>query len=348
MRTAILGFLQSGKTSLFKALCGPQVHAEAYGAHVGVARVPDARLDALAGIYKPKKTTYVALEFVDAPAVLNEPEKDAAVFGQVRGAEAFALVVRLFGDDVNPARDIEQLETEVLLVDLDTVTKRLQKLAHDLKKSKTPELEHEHAILEKARAALAANTPLRAAAMSLDEQRALRGFMLLSAKPLLVVLNVGDEAAPQLEEIPQRYQLDRFRQQPATAVTEICGKIESELAELDPAEAAEFLVSYGLKESARDRVLHTLCNLLGFITFFTVSEPECRAWAAPQGSVAIEAAGMVHSDFARRFIKAEVVPWKELVDAGGLAAAREKGRVRLEGKDYRVNDGDVLYIRHTA
>ncbi len=348
MRTAILGFPQSGKTALFKALCGPQVHAEAYGAHVGVARVPDSRLDALAHIFQPKKTSYVSLEFVDAPAVLNEPEKDAGLFGQVRGVEAFAHVVRVFGDDVNPARDIEQLETEFLVVDLDTVAKRLEKVTRDLKKSKTAELEHEHMILEKARAVLAANTPLRAAALSAEEQRALRGFMLLSGKPLLVVLNVGDDDAPELDEVPHRYNLDAFRGQAGVAVTEICGKIESELAELDAADAAEFLVSYGLKESARDRVLHTLYGLLGFITFFTVGESECRAWAAAPGTVAVDAAGMVHSDFARRFIKAEVVPWQELVESNGLAAAREKGRVRLEGKEYRVHDGDVLYIRHTA
>ena len=348
MRTAILGWPQVGKSSLFKMLCGPQAHPEAYGIHVGVARVPDSRLDALAALYKPQKTTYAALEFLDAPPLLNEPEKDAAVLGQVRGAEVFAHVVPLFGDDVDPGRDVARLETEFLLVDLDTVAKRMEKVERDLKKLKTPELEHEHAILEKARAALAASAPLRAATLSAEEKKALHGFMLLSSKPLLVVLNVGDDDAPALEEIPHKYNLDAARQQPGVAVTEICGKIESELAELEPAEAAEFLVSYGLKESARDRVLHTLHGLLGFITFFTVGEAECRAWAAPAGVVAVDAAGMVHSDFARRFIKAEVVQWKELVECGGLAAAREKGKVRLEGKEYRVHDGDVLYIRHTA
>ena len=176
----------------------------------------------------------------------------------------------------------------------------------------------------------------------------LRGFMLLSAKPLLVVLNAADEEAPTLERLPEKFALRELAHRPAVALTEVCGKIESELAELAPEEAAEFLLSYGLMESARDRVLHTLCSLLHLITFFTVSEPECRAWLAPQGAVAVEAAGMVHSDFAQRFIKAEVVPWKELAAAGGLAAAREQGQVRLEGKDYRVADGDVLYIRHTA
>ncbi|MGH9862895.1 MAG: DUF933 domain-containing protein [Candidatus Acidiferrales bacterium] len=348
VRIAILGGPQAGKTSLFKMLCGVQAHPEAYGAHVGVARVPDARLEELAKLYHPKKTTPAALELLDAPALLGDPEKDGGLFGQVRGADAFAYVIPAFGEDVAPARSLAQVETEFLVVDLDTAAKRLDKLARDLKKSHTPELEHEQAVLEKIRAALAGETPLRALTMAAEEQKMLRGFMLLSAKPLLVVLNAADEEAPTLERLPEKFALRELTQRPAVALTEVCGKIESELAELAPEEAAEFLLSYGLKESARDRVLRTLCSLLHLITFYTVSEPECRAWLARQGAVAVEAAGMVHSDFAQRFIKAEVVPWKELVAAGGLAAAREQGRVRLEGKDYRVADGDVLYIRHTA
>lgn len=348
MRTALLGWPQAGKTSLFKMLCGLTAHPEAYGAHVGVARVPDARLDALGQLYQAKKTTHAALEILDAPALLNDPEKDAGVFGQVRGVEVFAHVVQLFGEDAAPARHIAQLETEFLLVDLDTVSKRLEKISRDLKKSHTPELEHEQALLEKARAALASETPLRALTTAPEDEKLLRGFMLLSAKPLLLVLNAGDEEAPTLERVPEKFGLAGFAHQPRVAVTEVCGKIESELAELPAEEAQEFLVSYGLKESARDRVLHTIGSLLGLLTFFTVSEAECRAWLAPQGTVAVEAAGMVHSDFALRFIKAEMIPWKELIASGGLPAAREQGRVRLEGKEYRVSDGDVLYIRHTA
>ena len=329
-------------------LCGAQAHPESYGAHVGVARVPDARLDELARLYKPKKTTHAALEFLDAPALLSDPAKDSGLFGQVRGVESFAHVVRLFGDDADPAGHIAQLETEFLLVDLDTVTKRLEKLERDLKKSRALELEHEHSVLEKCRAALAAETPLRAVSLPPEDEKLLRGFMLLSAKPLLLVLNAGDEEAPDLEQTPEKRGLSTWRQKPRLALTEVCGKIESELGELAPEEAAEFLTSYGLKESARDRVLHTLCALLGLMTFFTVSEAECRAWLAPLGTVAVDAAGMIHSDFAQRFIKAEAIPWKELVAAGGLPAAREQGKVRLEGKEYRVADGDVLYIRHTA
>lgn len=348
MRTAILGFPQVGKTSLFKALCGPQTHPEAYGAHLGVARLPDSRLEALAQLYRPKKATAATLEFLDAPPLVNDPEKDAAVFGQVRSAGAFAHVLQLFGEDPKPAEAIAQRETEFLVVDHDTVSKRLEKIIHERKKARTPELQHEQAVLEKARAALAAETPLRALDATAEERQLLRGFMLLSAKPLLLVLNAADEEAATLAQVPQKYRLAPFARQPQVALTEICGKIESELAELPPGEAAEFLTSYGLKESARERVLHAACKLLGLMTFYTVSEAECRAWLAPAGTVALEAAGMVHSDFARRFIKAEVIPWNKLVECGGLAEAREQGRVRLEGKEHPVSDGDVLYIRHTA
>jgi GTP-binding protein YchF len=348
MRTAILGWPQVGKSSLFKMLCGPQAHAEAYGTHVGVARVPDSRLDAIAEACQPKKTTYAALEFLDSPPLLDEPEKDTSVFGQVRGADVFAHVVRLFGEDADPQRDIAELETEFLLMDLDTVNRRLDKIKHELKRSRQAEIEHEQAILKKIREPLAAETPLRNVDLTAEEEKMLSGFKLLSAKPLLVVLNVGDDEAAHLAEIPERYKLAGLAERPGVALTEVCGQIESELVELEPAEAEEFLVSYGLKESARDRVLHTICSLAKLMTFFTVSEAECRAWLAPQGTVAVDAAGLVHSDFARRFIKAEVIAWKDLIDLGGLAAAREQGRLRLEGKETPVADGEVLYIRHTA
>src|SRR3990167_2091480 len=245
--------------------------------------------------------------------------------GGAGGGEAVGGGGRVVGEGADPARDAARLETEFLVVDLDTVTKRLEKVARDQKKSHTPELEHEQAVLEKARAALAAETPLRAMKLAADEDHLLRGFMLLSAKPLLVVLNVGDDIAPELGRVPEKFGVAGVSRPPRVAVTEVCGEIEAELMELEPAEIPEFLLGYGLAESARDRVLHTVFRLLGFITFYNVSEPECRAWTAPAGTVAVDAAGMVHSDFARRFIKAEVIPWKELVESGGLAAARAEG-----------------------
>jgi hypothetical protein len=346
VRIAIVGFPQTGKTSLFRVLCGPHVHPDAYGVHVGIAHLPDPRLEALSKRVQPKKTTYASLQFLDAPALLNEPEKDTGLFGQIRGADGFAHVVRLFGEEVNPAEDVIRLETEFLVVDLDTVSRRLTKIEHDLKKTKTPELELEHGVLTKAGSALAAEQPLRALDWAAEERKVLQGFMLLSTKPLLVVANARESEAPRLDQLANKYGLAELGQRAGVALTEICGQIEAELMELEPSEAAEFLASYGLRESARDHVLQTLRRLLGLMSFFTVSEPECRAWLAPRGTVAVEAAGMVHSDFARAFIKAEVIPWKELVETGSLAAAREQGRVRLEGKQHEIHDGDVLYIRH--
>lgn len=358
MRTGIIGFPQVGKTSLLKILTGGHAGAaHDVAPHVGVARVPDTRLAELARIYQPKKVTYAQLDYLDGPALVGEPEKDAAALAHYRQVDAFAHVVRVFrdpavaqlGGEVNPARDIASLETELLLVDLDTASKRLQRVEHDLKKTHTPEVEHERAVLGRCRQQLAAETPLRGVGWSEEEQRLLRGFMFFTAKPMLTVLNVGDEEAAELARVPEKYNLAQPRLAgPGMKVTEICGKIEAELTELEEAEAAEFLASYGLHESARERVLQQNLAVLDLVTFFTVSEPECRAWLAPRRTTAVGAAGLVHSDFAEHFIKAEVIPWSELAASGGLAAARAQGKIRLEGRDYGVADGDVLYIRHGA
>lgn len=357
VRTGIIGFPQVGKTSLLTVLtAGPTPTRHDGAIHVGVAHVPDTRLAELARIYQPKKITYPQLEYLDGPALVNEPEKDAAALAHYRQVDAVAQVVRAFRDpavphlpgEVNPARDIAALETELLLIDLDTVTQRLKKLEHELKKTNTPELEHEQAVLARCREQLAVETPLRAAAWSEEEQRLLRGFMFFTAKPMLVVLNAGEEDARELGAIAEKHHLARLAGRPGVRLTAICGKIEAELAELEETEAAEFRVSYGLTEPGRERVVRETVAVLNLITFFTVSEPECRAWLAPRGTTAVAAAGLVHSDFAELFIKAEVIPWAELVACGGLAAARAQGKIRLEGKDYRVADGDVLYIRHGA
>ena len=357
MRIGIVGFPQVGKTSLLKILTAAHAGGVAHGApHVGVARVPDSRLAELAKLYQPKKVTYAQLEYLDGPALVNEPEKDTAALAHYRQVEALAHILRVFREpavahlpgEVNPARDIASLETELLLVDLDIASKRLERLTRELKKTRTPEMEQEHAALSKCRQHLAGEMPLRAVSWSEEEQRLLRGFMFFTAKPVLYVLNVGDEEAAEVDHVAEKYGLAGLTAQPEVGVTAICGKIEAELADLEETEAAEFLASYGLHESARERVLQKSVVVLNLITFFTVSEPECRAWLVPRGTSALKAAGFVHSDFEQRFVKAEVIPWNELVAWGGLAGAREQGKMRLEGKDYPVADGDVIYIRHTA
>jgi len=353
----IFGLPQVGKTTLLKILTAAQAGDVAHAApHVGVAYVPEARLTELARLYQPKKVTYAHLEYLDGPALVNEPEKDTAALAHYRQVEALLHVVRVFRapavahlrGETNPARDIASLETELLLVDLDTASKRLERLTRELKKIRTAEMEQEHAVLSKCRQQLAAEIPLRAVSRSEEEQRLLRGFMFFTAKPMLYVLNAGDEEAAEVDRVAEKYGLAGLSAQPGAAITAICGKLEAELADLEEAEAKEFLASYGLHESGRERVLQKSLAVLNLITFFTVSEPECRAWLVPQGTSALKAAGLVHSDFEQRFVKAEVIPWNELVACGGLASAREQGKVRLEGKDYPVADGDVIYIRHTA
>ncbi len=357
MRIGIIGLPQVGKTTLLKILTSGHARAPHDAiAHVGVVRIPDPRLEALAKIYQPKKVTPAQLEFLDGPALTNEPEKDAAALAHFRQVDALAHVVRLFRDpnvghlpgEVNPARDIAALETELVWVDLDTANKRLEKLEHDMKKARAPEAEHEHGALVKCRERLAAATPLRAVVWTAEERRLLRGFMFFTAKPLLHVLNAGEEDAARLAELPRICKLEALREQPAVGVTPICGKIEAELAELEAAEAAELRASYALQDLPHERLLPELLRTLELVTFFAVSEPECRAWLVHRGTTALEAAAQVHTDFAERFIKAEVIPWDQLVATGGLAIARAEGKIRLEGKDYAVADGDVLYIRHAA
>ena len=348
MRFAIVGFSQSGKSSLFRILCGPQAGQESYGVRVGAAQVPDERLDGLTEIYQPKKVVRASIEFLDSPPLVNDPEKDTQVLSQVRGADAFAHIVRVFGESPDPAGDLAALETEFLLIDHDTVTKRIQKVEKDLKKSSSKELEFEKGVLVKARDALAAERSLRAVEWQPEEEKLLRGFMLLSAKPLLAVLNAPEEMAAELGSLVEKQGLAAWSERANVEVTAICGTIEAELSELDDADAAEFLTSYGLGQSARGRMVQAARNLLGLITILTASESECRSWFVPANATAFEFAGIIHSDIARRFVKAEVVRSEDLIDCGGFSAAREKGLVRLESKQYPVQDGEVVHIRHTA
>ena len=357
MRTGIIGFPRVGKTSLFKILT--HAHVEEHGrgeAHIGVARVADPRLDELAKVIKPKKVTHATIEYVDVGGVLKDVERDTARLAQLREVEALAHVVRLFRDDsiphapgeINPLRDIENVELELMLADLDMATRRLEKIERELRKHSTAELEHEQAVLTKCQETLEAQRPLREVEFSEEEQRTIRGYMFLSAKPMLCVMNLGDEEAAETDQVVAKHGLDAITEKRATAVTAICGKIETELAELPDEEAAEFLASYGLKDSGLDRLIHATHGLLGLLSFFTVNERECRAWTVPQGTTAVRAAGVVHTDMERGFIRAEVIRWDDLVTLGSMAAAREKGKILVEGKEFVVRDGDVLYFRHSG
>ncbi|MGA2594714.1 MAG: DUF933 domain-containing protein, partial [Bryobacteraceae bacterium] len=323
-------------------------------ARVGVAKVPDARLGALAELFEPNKVTHATVEYVDMPAVSKESLRDPGYVASLRVVDAFAHVLRLFQDDtiphekgsLDPLRDLEDVETELILSDLVVIEKRLERLDKDRKKIKNPELDREFESLEKCKAAVEANTPLRQLELDPDEEKRIRGFQFLSQKPMLYVLNLGEADAPRLHEKEREYREGPLAGRRNTAVAAICGKVEAELAELPVEEQKEYMASYGLSESGLERLISATYSLLGLMSFLTAGEDEVRAWTIPFHSTAVKAAGAIHSDFEKKFIRAEVVNWKSLVDLGGYPAVRDKGLLRLEGKEYIVKDGDVLVIRH--
>lgn len=357
MKTAIIGLPMVGKTSLFTILTGVQQETRVGSTAVrtGMAKVPDARVDALASLFEPPKITYATVEYVDMPSISKESLRDANLLASLRVVDAFAHVLRLFASEtvphekgsVDPVRDLEDIETELILSDLVVVEKRLERLEKDRKKIKNPELDREFELLIKCKAALEDNQPLRQLVLEAEDEKRLRGFQFLSQKPMLYVLNLGEEDASRLHQREKEYREGPLAGRAHTAVAAICGKVEAELSELPREEQREYLASYGLQESGLERLISATYALLGLMSFLTAGEDECRAWTIPMNSPAVKAAGAIHSDFEKKFIRAEVANWKTLVDLGGYAGARDKGQLRLEGKEYIVKDGDVLVIRHS-
>ncbi len=355
MKTAIIGLPMVGKTSLFTILTG--VHQEtrigSTAVRTGVARVPDPRLAELDRIFEPERVTHATVEYLDVPAISKETLRDPAYVASLRVVDAFAQVLRLFASEtipheagsIDPVRDAENVEMELILSDLMVVEKRLERLEKDRRKVKSADLDREFELLEKSKAILESNRPLREMELSADDEKRIRGFQFLSQKPMLYVLNLGEDDAARLHAREREYGA-RLTGRPHTALTAVCGKIEAELAELSPEDAREYMASYGLEEPGLDRLIAATYRLLGLMSILTAGETEVRAWTVPVDSTALKAAGAIHSDFEKKFIRAEVVNWKDLVAHGGYAGAREKGLLRLEGKDYQVRDGDVLVIRH--
>lgn len=361
MKTGIIGLPQVGKTSLFKILTGadlnPQAHTNPRDAHLGVARVPDERLDRLAALYQPRKTVYATVEYVDVAAIGKETLQETAYLAQLRGNDALIHVLRAFEDDsipqaggIDPLRDANNVEFDLIFSDLTQVEKRLERLEKDLKKMKSADLVKENELLGRCRSQLEQEKPLREMEMSAEEKKLIRGFTFLSQKPMLYVLNVSESATlgADLDSAAAQYKIDGVASRPGAGVTAICGKVEAELAEMGGEESKEFLASYGLVESGLSRLIRKSYELLGLISFFTVGEDECRAWTIPVNSRAQEAAGAIHTDLEKHFIRAETIAWDKLLEAGSEAAARAQGILRLEGKDYRVQDGDILHIRHSG
>jgi len=360
MKTGIIGLPQVGKTSLFRILTKTHLavsHANPREAHVGVAKVPDERLDRLADLFHPKKLTHAAVDYVDVGAIGEEALKESSYLAHLRNVDALAHVVRAFEEEsiphvgpVDPMRDIKNVEVDLMVSDLGQIEKRLERVGKDLKKMRSAELEKEAELLERAQAHLERERPLRELEMTPEDKKRFRGFMFLSEKPILFVLNIGESAelGKDLEGAIAKNGLSDVASLPNAGATAICGKVEAELSEMSDSDAAEFLSSYGLKESGLHRLVRTTYALLGLISFFTVGEDECRAWTIPRYTRAVEAAGAIHSDLEKHFIRAETIRWDQLLDAGSEANARARGILRLEGKDYIVEDGDVLHIRHSG
>jgi GTP-binding protein YchF len=361
MKTGIIGLPQVGKTSLFKILTKAKLADSGYSnpreAHIGVARVPDDRLDKLSALYSPKKTTYATVEYVDVAAIGQEALKETAFLTSLRNVDALIHVLRAFEDDsiahvgpIDPLRDIKNVEFDLMVSDLTQIEKRMERVEKDLKKMRSPEIEQELELLKRSKESLEKEIPLRELEMTPEERKLIKGFMFLSQKPILYALNIGESMTlgDDLAAAAARYKLEEVAARPNAGVTAICGKVEAELADMDDEEAAEFLSSYGLTDSGLTRLIRKSYELLGLISFFTAGEDECRAWTIPVGSKAPEGAGTIHSDLQHHFIRAETIRWDALLEVGSEAAARAKGILRLEGKEYVVQDGDIMHIRHSG
>jgi GTP-binding protein YchF len=359
LRTALIGYPSVGKTTLFQLMTNVREQARGGGsrleASVGVARVPDSRLDRLTAMYNPRKRVPATVEFADlALPATNTGTQALLDVVHYRNADALVHVLCAFDDptvphprgSIDPARDARSMEDELILGDLMVVEKRLERLDKDIKKLRSAELEHEQRVLLRCKAQLESGAPIRAMELSDDDRKRLRGFQFLSAKPVLLVVNLDEAAiAGGIDQALARFDLGAFAAAASTGVVAVCAKIELEIADLETADAAAFLADLGLKESGLDRVIRASYDLLGYISFFTVGEDECRAWSIPRGTPAQAAAGEIHTDLSRGFIRAEVVAYDRLIGRGSFQACKEHGEVRLEGKEYVVVDGDIINVR---
>ncbi len=358
MRFGLLGFPKVGKTTLFNILTGAHVAVDKYASgksqpNIGVAKVPDPRLERLAAMFKPKKTTFAQVDFFDVQGLEKGEATQSLFLKEMRNVDAIAHVVRAFRDPeivhvegpIDPRRDIETMETELILADLDVAQRRLERLELNLKKAKNKDDELELPVVRRCLEALGKETPIRAIDLQEEETRRIRGFAFLTAKPLLIIVNLDEADAARIPSAAADLGLQEQGARPQTSLCAISAKVEEEIATLDPADAQAFLQDLGLQEPAKNRLIRAAFGLLGLIQFFTVGEDECRAWPVRRGTRAPRAAGTIHSDFERGFIRAEVVSFDGLMAAGGFAAARERARLRSEGKDYVVQDGDVINFR---
>jgi GTP-binding protein YchF len=358
LRAALIGFSSSGKTTLFQLMTSAREAPRGRSdVNIGISKVPDGRLDTLTAMYNPKKRVPATVEFTDMAAPAKAGAQALVDVAGYKNADALVHVVRAFRDpavahpsgSVDPARDAQAMEDELILADLGVAERRLERIEKDLKKGKSAELDKERDLVQRCRQALEDGQPLRTLELTGDDIKRLRGFQFLSAKPLLLVINLDEADVPSVgasvERAAEKTGLTAFLAHAATRAVALCATIELEISQLEGTDATAFLADLGLSESGLDRVIRASYDLLGYMSFFTVGEDECRAWSIARGTPAQAAAGEIHSDIQRGFIRAEVVAYDALIARGTMAACRDHGEVRLEGKEYIVQDGDIINFR---
>lgn len=359
MKIAITGLANSGKTTIFNALTGLHVETTLYVTtggepNIGTVKVPDERIEALVGIFKPKKTTYSNVQYFDFMGLTKgDMKQNRSVSEFIKDADAIVHVVRAFEDDavahpldkVDPLADVSTVETEMIFGDMELVDRRLEGMELSAKKGKKPN-EDERKVLLKCKEALDAERPLRDVDFTEDEEKAMRHLQFMSTKPEVVLINIGekdlntDKAAAYQSAVEDYYKGKR-----GITVLTLCGKIEMDIAEMSPEDARVFLDDLGIAEPALNRLIKVSYANVGLISFLTAGEDEVRAWAITKGIDAVHAAGKIHSDIQRGFIRAEIVAYDDFIRLGGMAEARDKGLFRLEGKTYIIKDGDIINFR---
>lgn len=362
MKLAITGLPNSGKTTIFNSLTGKNIETTSYltvtdSPHLGIVKVPDSRIERLTEIYKPGKTTFASVEYVDYIGInVKDASHNSKVIEHIKDADAIVHIVRAFEDlsiqhplnDIDPLRDITTVEAEIIFHDFELADKRLERMDEAAKKGKKSD-EAEKNLLIKCRKSLEDDIPLRNIDFSEDEQKVMRHLQFITTKPEIIVLNIGEkdinsEKAKKLQEDVENYYSGRGLPDKVRVIT-LCGIIEMEIAQLAAQDAKAFLDDIGIREPAMNKLIQVSYDLLGLISFITIGDDEVKAWTITKGTNALNAAGKVHSDIERGFIRAEVISYDDFISCGNMLAARDKGLIRLEGKSYEVSDGDIINFR---